>query len=100
NYTRLADSAVKIIYTQGYPMRPDDEVWVADAEGNALPQGQVGRLMYRGPYTFRGYYKIPQHHPSGIDPNGLYWSGALHSIDPEGYTTVQGRENAQYNRGG
>ena len=34
NYTRLDDSAEKIIHTQGYPMCPDDEVWVADAEGN------------------------------------------------------------------
>ena len=42
NYTRLDDSAEKIIHTQGYPMCPDDEVWVADAE-NPLPQGEVGR---------------------------------------------------------
>ena len=28
-------------------MCPDDEVWVADAEGNPLPQGEVGRLMTR-----------------------------------------------------
>ncbi|MGQ7199125.1 hypothetical protein ACUOA9_38690, partial [Escherichia sp. HC-TM1] len=40
NYTRLDDSAEKIIHTQGYPMCPDDEVWVADAEGNPLPQGE------------------------------------------------------------
>ena len=39
NYTRLDDSAEKIIHT-GYPMCPDDEVWVADAEGNPLPQGK------------------------------------------------------------
>ncbi len=36
-------------------MCPDDEVWVADADGNPLPRGEVGRLMTRGPYTFRGY---------------------------------------------
>ncbi len=41
NYTRLDDSAEKIIHTQGYPMCPDDEVWVADAEGNPLPQGKL-----------------------------------------------------------
>ncbi|NYY79839.1 hypothetical protein DMH17_10240 [Raoultella planticola] len=40
---------------QGCPMCPDDEVWVADADGNPLPRGEVGRLMTRGPYTFRGY---------------------------------------------
>ncbi len=75
NYTRLDDSAEKIIHTQGYPMCPDDEVWVADAEGNPLPQGEVGRLMTRGPYTFRGYYKSPQHNASAFDANGFYCSG-------------------------
>ena len=77
NYTRLDDSAEKIIHTQGYPMCPDDEVWVADAEGNPLPQGEVGRLMTRGPYTFRGYYKSPQHNASAFDANGFYCSGDL-----------------------
>ncbi len=100
NYTRLDDSAEKIIHTQGYPMCPDDEVWVADAEGNPLPQGEVGRLMTRGPYTFRGYYKSPQHNASAFDANGFYCSGDLISIDPEGYITVQGREKDQINRGG
>ncbi|WP_162868662.1 AMP-binding protein, partial [Klebsiella pneumoniae] len=91
NYTRLDDSAEKIIHTQGYPMCPDDEVWVADAEGNPLPQGEVGRLMTRGPYTFRGYYKSPQHNASAFDANGFYCSGDLIAIDEQGYITVQGR---------
>ncbi len=73
-------------------MCPDDEVWVADAEGNPLPQGEVGRLMTRGPYTFRGYYKSPRRNASAFDANGFYCSGDLISIDPEGYITVQGRE--------
>lgn len=54
----------------------------------------------RGPYTFRGYYKSPQHNASAFDANGFYCSGDLISIDPEGYITVQGREKDQINRGG
>jgi 2,3-dihydroxybenzoate-AMP ligase len=42
NYTRLNDSPERIINTQGCPMCPDDEVWVADADGNPLPRGEVG----------------------------------------------------------
>ncbi len=56
--------------------------------------------MTRGPYTFRGYYKSPQHNASAFDANGFYCSGDLISIDPEGYITVQGREKDQINRGG
>ncbi len=39
NYTRLDDSAEKIIHTRGYPMCPDDEVWVADAEKSTAARG-------------------------------------------------------------
>lgn len=100
NYTRLDDSLERINNTQGCPMSPDDEVWVADADGNPLPRGEVGRLMTRGPYTFRGYFNSPQHNASAFDENGFYCSGDLIAIDDAGYITVQGREKDQINRGG
>ena len=100
NYTRLDDSDEHIFKTQGKPMCPDDEVWVADENGNPLPHGEVGRLMTRGPYTFRGYYRSPEHNGSAFDANGFYCSGDLISIAEDGYITVQGREKDQINRGG
>jgi len=100
NYTALDDTPERIINTQGRPMCPDDEVWVADEHGNPLPRGEVGRLMTRGPYTFRGYYKSPEHNASAFDENGFYCSGDLIAIDEQGYITVQGREKDQINRGG
>ncbi|AXF60183.1 (2,3-dihydroxybenzoyl)adenylate synthase [Leclercia sp. W6] len=100
NYTALDDTPERIINTQGRPMCPDDEVWVADEHGNPLPRGEVGRLMTRGPYTFRGYYKSPEHNASAFDANGFYCSGDLIAIDEKGYITVQGREKDQINRGG
>lgn len=100
NYTRLDDPFERIINTQGRPMCPDDEVWVADENGNLLPPGHVGRLMTRGPYTFRGYFNSPEHNASAFDENGFYRSGDLISIDEQGYITVQGREKDQINRGG
>jgi len=100
NYTALDDAPERIMNTQGRPMCPDDEVWVADEHGNPLPRGEVGRLMTRGPYTFRGYYKSPEHNASAFDANGFYCSGDLIAIDEQGYITVQGREKDQINRGG
>ena len=100
NYTRLDDSDARIFNTQGTPMCPDDEVWVADENGNPLPRGEVGRLMTRGPYTFRGYYNSPAHNAQAFDGNGFYSSGDLIAIDEDGYITVQGREKDQINRGG
>ncbi|WP_318389215.1 (2,3-dihydroxybenzoyl)adenylate synthase EntE [Enterobacter sp.] len=100
NYTRLDDGPERVNHTQGCPMSPDDEVWVADADGNPLPRGEVGRLMTRGPYTFRGYFNSSEHNASAFDASGFYCSGDLISIDADGYITVQGREKDQINRGG
>ncbi|CAK6497034.1 Enterobactin synthase component E [Pantoea sp. Nvir] len=100
NYTRLDDDEKTILTTQGRPISPDDEVWVADENGDPLPSGAVGRLMTRGPYTFRGYYKSPEHNAASFDANGFYCSGDLIEINPQGYITVQGREKDQINRGG
>lgn len=100
NYTQLTDDEWHIFSTQGTPMSPDDEVWVADEQGNPLPQGETGRLMTRGPYTFRGYYRSPEHNAQAFDANGFYCSGDLVSITPDGYICVQGREKDQINRGG
>ncbi|MRT23826.1 (2,3-dihydroxybenzoyl)adenylate synthase [Enterobacteriaceae bacterium RIT697] len=100
NYTRFGDDEKIILTTQGRPISEDDEVWVADEHGNALPTGTIGRLMTRGPYTFRGYYKSPEHNAASFDTNGFYCSGDLIEIDAQGYITVQGREKDQINRGG
>lgn len=100
NYTRLDDDPQTILTTQGRPISPDDEVWVADEQGHPLPVGATGRLMTRGPYTFRGYYNSPEHNAASFDERGFYCSGDLVEITPDGNLIVQGREKDQINRGG
>lgn len=100
NYTRLDDDDQHILTTQGCPMSPDDELWVADDEGNPLPVGETGRLMTRGPYTFRGYYQSPEHNAAAFDKDGFYCSGDLISLTEDGYVKVEGRQKDQINRGG
>lgn len=102
NYTRLDDPVDKKLTTQGRPMSPADEVYVADPEGSGekLGTNDVGLLMTRGPYTFRGYYNSPEHNKSSFNSEGFYCSGDLISIDEDGYITVHGRQKDQINRGG
>ncbi|VEI20539.1 2,3-dihydroxybenzoate-AMP ligase [Serratia plymuthica] len=100
NYTRLDDDERHILTTQGCPMSPDDELWVGDDDGNPLPVGQTGRLMTRGPYTFRGYYQSPEHNAAAFDKDGFYCSGDLISLTEDGYVKVEGRQKDQINRGG
>ncbi|MBJ3815399.1 (2,3-dihydroxybenzoyl)adenylate synthase [Shimwellia pseudoproteus] len=100
NYTRLDDSDEVIFTTQGRPMCPDDEVRVVDEDGNILPPGTEGRLMTRGPYTFRGYYRSPEHNARAFDREGFYGSGDLIVVGEDGNIRVVGREKDQINRGG
>ncbi|MBI6550239.1 (2,3-dihydroxybenzoyl)adenylate synthase [Xenorhabdus lircayensis] len=100
NYTRLDDDEQTIFTTQGRPISDDDEVWIADKLGNPLPHGVPGRLMTRGPYTFRGYYQNHQYNKHVFDENGFYCSGDLVIQTEQGYLKVVGREKDQINRGG
>ncbi|RCW82887.1 (2,3-dihydroxybenzoyl)adenylate synthase [Paracoccus lutimaris] len=99
NYTRLEDSAETIFTTQGRPISPDDEVRVLDQDGRPVPDGTAGALATRGPYTFRGYYRSPDHNAQAFDADGFYHSGDV-VVRQGGYLRVVGRIKDQINRGG
>lgn len=100
NYTRLDDNEERIVTTQGAPMCPDDEVRVVDADGRPVADGAPGMLLTRGPYTFRGYFRAPDHNARVFDADGFYASGDLVERDGDGYLRVVGRVKDQINRGG
>ncbi|WP_010197420.1 (2,3-dihydroxybenzoyl)adenylate synthase [Psychrobacter sp. PAMC 21119] len=100
NYTRLDDADEQIFTSQGRPISPDDEVMIVDEQGNPVPEGEVGMLTTRGPYTFCGYYQSPEHNANAFDKNGYYASGDLVQRTPEGNLRVVGRVKDQINRGG
>ncbi|AXA91155.1 (2,3-dihydroxybenzoyl)adenylate synthase [Massilia sp. YMA4] len=100
NYTRLDDPDDRVYTTQGRPMSEFDEVRVVDADGVPVPAGVEGLLTTRGPYTFRGYYRAPEHNARVIDADGFYATGDLVRRSADGYLTVVGRVKDQINRGG
>lgn len=100
NYTRFDDSDHLVFTTQGRPISEDDEIKVVDSDGVPVAQGEVGALVTRGPYTFRGYYRSPAHNANTFDHEGFYHSGDLVRMTEEGYLRVVGREKDQINRGG
>ena len=86
--------------TVGLPVSPDDEVRLCDELGAEVPDGDVGELTVRGPYTLRGYYRAPEYNERQFTPDGYYRSGDLMRRHPSGAYLVEGRIKDLINRGG
>src|SRR5207247_11017799 len=79
---------------------PDDELLLVDDEGHPVPDGEIGELLVRGPYTLRGYYGVPEYNARTFTPDGFYRSGDLMRRHPTGNYIVEGRKKDLINRGG
>jgi 2,3-dihydroxybenzoate-AMP ligase len=99
-FTRVDDPQDVIIHTQGRPLCPDDEIRVVDERDDDVPPGEVGELLTRGPYTLRGYYRVPEHNAKAFTPDGFLRTGDLVRITPDGNMVVEGRIKDVINRGG
>ena len=99
NQTRLDDPEEIRFNSSGRPVSEGDEVKVVDDAGNELPDGRVGELVVRGPYTFRGYYDAPEATAAAFTADGFYRMGdAVRKVG--GYLYVEGRIKDLINRGG
>ena len=99
-YTRLDDPDEVVIYTQGRPISPDDEILLVDDQGHAVPQGEAGYLLTRGPYTIRAYYDNPTANARSFTEDGFYRTGDVAVLTPEGNLEVRGRATDHIIRGG
>jgi 2,3-dihydroxybenzoate-AMP ligase len=99
-FVRRGDPEEVRMETVGTPVSPDDEVRLTDEEGREVPDGEVGELTVRGPYTLRGYYRAPEHNARAFTPDGFYRSGDLMRRHPSGSYLVEGRIKDLVNRGG
>src|SRR5690606_4345369 len=100
NYTRRDDPEEDVLTTQGRPISPDDEILIVDDDDNPVPPGQSGHLLTRAPYTIRGYYTAEEHNAKAFTPDGIYRTGDVVRMTPEGNLVVEGRAKDQINRGG
>jgi 2,3-dihydroxybenzoate-AMP ligase len=99
-FVRLDDPPEVRLETVGRPICPDDEVRLVDSGGRDVPDGEIGELLARGPYTLRGYYNAPEHNQRAFSPDGFYRSGDLMWRHPSGNYVVAGRSKDLINRGG
>lgn len=99
-FVRPGDPEEVLLETCGRPVCVDDEVKLIDDEGREVPDGQVGELACRGPYTLRGYYGVPEYNARQFTADGFYRSGDLMRKHPSGNYVVEGRKKDLINRGG
>ena len=99
-FVRLNDPLEVRRETVGRPVSPEDEVKLVDAEGREVPDGAVGELACRGPYTLRGYFRAPEHNARAFTSDGFYLTGDLMRKHPSGNFVVEGRKKDLINRGG
>lgn len=100
NLSRPDDPPALRRETQGRPVSPADEIRIVDDDGADVPEGAVGELIARGPYTIRGYYRSPEHNRVAFTPEGYYRTGDLVRRHPSGNLVVEGRKKDLVNRGG
>lgn len=86
--------------TVGRPISPADEIRLVDEGGDDVAEGEIGELLCRGPYTFRGYVNAPEVNARVITNDGYYRSGDLLRRDASGNYVIEGRMKDLVNRGG
>ncbi len=75
------------------------QVKLVDADGNEVPQGEKGELIYKGHNVMKGYYNKPEANAKTIK-NGWLYSGDIATKDEDGFYYIVDRTKDMIIRGG
>jgi len=84
--------------TVGLPIFGVD-VRVVDEHGRALPAGERGEVVIRGPNVMKGYYNRPDA-TLEVMRNGWFHTGDIGILDGDGYLSIVDRKKDMIIRGG
>jgi fatty-acyl-CoA synthase len=76
------------------------EARLLDERGAAVPDGEVGELLLRGPHVSLGYWNNPEATAAALDADGWFHTGDLARRDTEGFFTIAGRRKDMFISGG
>jgi len=75
------------------------DVKLVDIDGNEVPTGEKGELLFRGHNVMKGYYKRPEDTKQAIE-NGWMHSGDIAIKDEDGFYFIVDRTKDMIIRGG
>ncbi|MFO0577627.1 MAG: long-chain fatty acid--CoA ligase [Polyangia bacterium] len=73
---------------------------IVDEEGRALPVGEAGELLLKGPSMCSGYYESPEASRAAIDPDGWFHTGDVARVDADGFFFIVDRKKDMFISGG
>lgn len=85
-----ADDFETVADTVGHPL-PGTELKIVSPDGEALPPGERGELLVRGPNVMQGYFEDPAATAEAIDPDGWLHTGDVGLIDEGGRLKIVDR---------
>ncbi len=84
--------------TVGFPVFGVD-IRCVDDDGRAVPPGERGEIVVRGPNVMKGYYNRPEATDEAMR-NGWFHTGDIGVFDADGYLAVVDRKKDMILRGG
>jgi non-ribosomal peptide synthetase component E (peptide arylation enzyme) len=79
---------------------PGQDLRLVDGNGNDVPPGEPGEVLWRGPNSSFGFLNQPELDATAFDENGFFHSGDLGALDDDGYLRIVGRLKDMILRGG
>lgn len=73
---------------------------IEDADGKAMPHGEPGEIVVRGPVTMLGYWNNPEETKKALSEDGWLKTGDVGYIDVEGYLFIVDRKKDMVISGG
>jgi acyl-CoA synthetase (AMP-forming)/AMP-acid ligase II len=74
----------------GKPM-PGTEIKIIDADGGALPTGEIGEVCIRSVQNMKGYWNLAKETAKTLDGEGWVHSGDAGYVDADGYVFIHDR---------
>jgi acyl-CoA synthetase (AMP-forming)/AMP-acid ligase II len=95
----MGDAPEKCAATDGRPL-PGAETLIVDEHDQAVPAGQPGHVLVRGPSRCLGYFGAPGLTSDAITSEGFFRTGDLGVLDQDGFFTFGSRARDVIRRGG